>query len=41
MKLKYVVGSPNCCKVHAVIDRLGADVEFAPRDPQPVGRRPA
>ncbi len=28
MKLKYVVGSPNYRKVHAVIDHLGADVEF-------------
>ena len=28
MKLKYVVGSPNCRKVHAVIDYLGADVEL-------------
>jgi glutathione S-transferase len=28
MKLEYVVGSPNCRKVHAVIDRLGVDVEF-------------
>lgn len=28
MKLKYVVGSPNCRKVHAVIDHLGLAVEF-------------
>jgi glutathione S-transferase len=28
MKLKYVVGSPNCRKVHAVIDRLGLSVDF-------------
>jgi len=28
MKLKYVVGSPNCRKVHAVIHHLGADVEL-------------
>jgi glutathione S-transferase len=29
MKLEYVVGSPNCRKVHAVIDHLGLDdVEF-------------
>ncbi len=28
MKLKYVVGSPNCRKVHAVIDHIGADVEL-------------
>jgi glutathione S-transferase len=28
MKLLYVVGSPNCRKVHAVIDRLGVSVDF-------------
>jgi glutathione S-transferase len=28
MKLKYVVGSPNCRKVHAVIDRLGLSIVF-------------
>lgn len=28
MKLKYVVGSPNCRKVHAVINRLALKVEF-------------
>src|SRR5262249_38818403 len=29
MKIEYVVGSPNCRKVHAVIDYLGLDdVEF-------------
>lgn len=28
MKLKYVGGSPNCRKVHAVIDHLDADVDF-------------
>lgn len=28
MKLYYVVGSPNCRKVHAVINHLGIDVEF-------------
>jgi glutathione S-transferase len=28
MKLKYVVGSPNCRKVHAVIDRLDLSVDF-------------
>jgi glutathione S-transferase len=29
MKLHYVVGSPNCRKVHAVINALGLQVEFA------------
>ena len=28
MKLYYVVGSPNCRKVHAVINHLGLDVKF-------------
>ena len=28
MKLYYVVGSPNCRKVHAVINHLGINVEF-------------
>ncbi|MFP5305182.1 MAG: glutathione S-transferase N-terminal domain-containing protein, partial [Gammaproteobacteria bacterium] len=28
MKLYYVVGSPNCRKVHAVINHLGLDVEM-------------
>ncbi|MFZ2652092.1 MAG: glutathione S-transferase family protein [Burkholderiaceae bacterium] len=28
MKLYYVVGSPNCRKVHAAINHLGIDVEF-------------
>jgi glutathione S-transferase len=28
MKLKYVVGSPNCRKVHAVINGLAIPVEF-------------
>ncbi|VAW73351.1 hypothetical protein MNBD_GAMMA12-3331 [hydrothermal vent metagenome] len=29
MKLHYVVGSPNCRKVHCVINHLNLDVEFA------------
>lgn len=29
MKLYYVVGSPNCRKVHAVVNHLGLEVEFA------------
>jgi glutathione S-transferase len=28
LRLQYVVGSPNCRKVHAVIDHLGVDVEL-------------
>lgn len=32
MKLYYVVGSPNCRKVHAVINHLGLDVDFDYRD---------
>jgi glutathione S-transferase len=28
IKLQYVVGSPNCRKVHAVIAHLGIEVEF-------------
>ncbi len=32
MKLYYVVGSPNCRKVHAVINHLGVKVEFEYRD---------
>ena len=28
MKLYYVVGSPNCRKVHAAINHLGIEVEF-------------
>lgn len=28
MKLYYIVGSPNCRKVHATINHLGIDVEF-------------
>lgn len=32
MKLYYVVGSPNCRKVHAVINHLGLDVEMEYRD---------
>lgn len=29
MKLYYVVGSPNCRKVHAVVNHLGLNVEFS------------
>ena len=36
MKLYYVVGSPNCRKVHAVINHLG----IAPGSPELTGRRP-
>ncbi len=32
MQLYYVVGSPNCRKVHAVINHLGLKVEFEYRD---------
>jgi glutathione S-transferase len=32
MKLYYVVGSPNCRKVHAVIDHLDLEVQFEYRD---------
>lgn len=28
MQLHYVVGSPNCRKVHAVINHLGLGVDF-------------
>ena len=28
MKLYYVVGSPNCRKVHAVINHLGINVDI-------------
>ena len=28
MKLYYVVGSPNCRKVHAVVNHLGLEVDF-------------
>lgn len=28
MNLYYVVGSPNCRKVHAVINHLGLDVDM-------------
>lgn len=29
MKLYFIVGSPNCRKVHAVVNHLGLNVEFA------------
>lgn len=32
MKLYYVVGSPNCRKVHAVINHLGLNVDMEYRD---------
>jgi len=32
MKLHYVVGSPNCRKVHAVINHLGLKLEFEYKD---------
>lgn len=32
MKLHYVVGSPNCRKVHAAINHLGLNIEFAYHD---------
>ncbi len=32
MKLYYVVGSPNCRKVHAVVNHTGLKVEFAYMD---------
>ena len=32
MKLYYVVGSPNCRKVHAVVNHLGIKVDFEYRD---------
>lgn len=32
MKLHYVVGSPNCRKVHAVLNHLGVTIEFVYHD---------
>ena len=32
MKLYYVVGSPNCRKVHAVINHLGINVDIDPSE---------